>query len=155
MSGQTRLHPDSGDGFSRRRQPAEMDLDITPMIDVTFLLLIFFMVASTMQATSDSNIPPAKHGVGIETGQSTTISIRFDESVDSSPVILLGDGAGRQAGVEDVADFVRAGVENNRSHVVIKADRDVPHGFVQQVARAANTVEGIRFFIAVRDKQTN
>ncbi len=55
---------DGDDEGSFRRRPAteEMDLDITPMIDVTFLLLIFFMVASTMQATAENDIPPAKHG---------------------------------------------------------------------------------------------
>jgi biopolymer transport protein ExbD len=157
MTGRTSLHPgsDDGGGFGRRRQTAEMDLDITPMIDVTFLLLIFFMVASTMQATIEDNIPPAKHGVGIETGRSTIISIRLADAEDSSPVIVLGEGRGPQAGLEDVADYVREGVDNKRSRIVIKADRDVPHGFVQSVARAANTVDGIQFFIAVRDKQSN
>ena len=156
MTGRTPLYRASDDDVRfRRRQKSEMDLDITPMIDVTFLLLIFFMVASTMQATDENNIPPAKHGVGIETGRSTIISIRLVDSEGSSPVIVLGEAAGRPAGLENVADYVRAGVENNRSRVVIKADRDVPHGFVQSVARAANTVEGIQFFIAVQDKQTD
>ena len=157
MTGRTSMHSgfDDGGGFGRNRAKAEMDLDITPMIDVTFLLLIFFMVASTMQATIEDNIPPAKHGVGIETGRSTIISIRLADSDDSSPVIVLGEGRGPQAELEDVADYVRKGVENNRSRVVIKADRDVLHGFVQSVARAANTVEGIQFFIAVRDKQSD
>ncbi|HAA50734.1 MAG TPA: hypothetical protein DCE43_13545, partial [Planctomycetaceae bacterium] len=33
----------SDNAFSRKRSESDADLDITPMIDVTFLLLIFFM----------------------------------------------------------------------------------------------------------------
>lgn len=155
MNGSPSLFADADDeGRLRKagRRP-EIDLDITPMIDVTFLLLIFFMVTSTMQALPESDIPPAKHGVGIETERSTIISIRAAASEAETPVILLGESGARRGDVEDIAGYVRDGLETGRSRVIIKADRDVPHGFVQAVARAANSVEGIQFFIGVRDKR--
>ncbi len=141
------------DGSTRARRQVEMQLDITPMIDVTFLLLIFFMVASTMQATTENDIPTARHGIGVETGRSTIISIRAPDT-DSPPTIRLGEG-GASADLNDVRDYVQAGVDQNRSQVIIKADREVRHGFVQEVARAVNSVDGVTFFIGVRDKQTN
>lgn len=154
MTGRTALFPDSEDdvSFRRRKSNNEMDLDITPMIDVTFLLLIFFMVASTMQATADNDIPPAKHGVGIETERSTIISISLPDIDETAPVIFLGEAGSKRADLDEVAEYVQQGVDNGRSRVIIKADRNVPHGFVQRVARAANSVDGIRFFIGVRDK---
>ena len=39
----------------------EEDLDITPMIDMTFLLLIFFMVTSTMKPDEVLDIPRSVH----------------------------------------------------------------------------------------------
>ena len=39
---------------SERRD--EVDLDITPLIDVVFLLLIFFMVSTTFEHNSEINI---------------------------------------------------------------------------------------------------
>ena len=39
----------------------EGELDMTPMIDVTFLLLIFFMIASTMKPAGEEQLAPAKH----------------------------------------------------------------------------------------------
>ena len=36
----------SGSGFTKKKSAEEADLDITPMIDVTFLLLIFFMLVN-------------------------------------------------------------------------------------------------------------
>jgi biopolymer transport protein ExbD len=146
---------DDGDDegrFRRRKSNTEMDLDITPMIDVTFLLLIFFMVASTMQPTAENDIPPAKHGVGIETEHSTIISIRLPDADDSAPIIYLGEVGTEPADVNEIADYVRQGVDKGRLRVIIKADRGVQHGFVQRAARAANTVDGIRFFIGVQDK---
>lgn len=146
----------NGDGspFRRRKSNTEMELDITPMIDVTFLLLIFFMVASTMQPTAENDIPAAKHGVGIETEYSTIISIRLPEAEGAAPIIYLGDGGTVPADVDQIPDYVRRGVDDGRSRVIIKADRNVRHGFVQRVARAANSVDGIRFFIGIRDKNT-
>ena len=47
------LFSDAGGSFGGKRKPIEGELDITPMIDVTFLLLIFFMVSSTMQGKPD------------------------------------------------------------------------------------------------------
>ena len=50
-------------------------MDITPMIDVTFLLLIFFMVTSTMETPDALKIPEARNGVGVNTQEATTITI--------------------------------------------------------------------------------
>jgi len=117
--------------FRRRKSKTEMELDITPMIDVTFLLLIFFMVASTMQATAENDIPPAKHGIGIETERSTIISISLPDADDSEPIIFLGEAGAKRADLEQVAEYVQRGVDNGRLRVIIKADRNVQHGFVQ------------------------
>lgn len=49
----------------RERKPAEASIDLTPMIDMTFILLIFFMVATTFQKDLkvDINRPGASSGV--------------------------------------------------------------------------------------------
>ena len=38
------------------KKPEEVDLNITPLIDVVFLLLIFFMVSTTFDHESEVNI---------------------------------------------------------------------------------------------------
>ena len=40
----------------RPSPPAELDVNITPLIDVVFLLLIFFMVSTTFDRQSELNI---------------------------------------------------------------------------------------------------
>ena len=124
----------------RKRMPADEELDITPMIDVTFLMLIFFMVASTMQGTPDLPVPPAKAGVGVD--QASTVVLTLLQT-GGQPSIHLGDGPGAPVGeLNEVADFVSRGVAEQKPHVVLKADRDLAAGFVEQVAKEAN-VEGV------------
>jgi len=128
------------------RGESETDLDITPMIDVTFLLLIFFMVTSTMQAKRELDVPPAKHGVGVETNSATIIEVKRGE-----PPIIEIDG--RESTLDDVRKKVEEGIAQDMTQVIIKADREVPHGFVQEVTKVVVEFEGITFSIAVKDKQ--
>ena len=134
-------------GMQKKKNEEEADLDITPMIDVTFLLLIFFMVTSTMKGTPDLDIPPAKHGVGVEKG--AEIQVRAPDSPGSLPTILIDK---REVGLEEVGPFVNEELQGAKDRVIIMADREVPHGFVAKLAQELKDIEDLRFFIGVRDK---
>lgn len=140
-------------GKSKRIDSDDEDLDITPMIDVTFLLLIFFMVTSNMKQAATVNIPPARHGMGVQMSKSTVLTI-FNS--DGEPEIYLSDGTKDNGPVstEEVTAYVNQGVTEGKLNVIIKADTDLPSGFVEEVARAANEVEAeLKFFVGVVDKQ--
>lgn len=144
---------DSDDGWGKRNRGGdEADLDITPMIDVTFLLLIFFMVSSTMQAKPDLDIPPAKHGTGVEAAQSVVIILKKPAGPEDPAGISLAGRAG-EAAMDDVKGFIEEGLSEGKDHVIIKADREVPHGFVQEVTRVITEFEGVSFSIGVRDEE--
>lgn len=150
MAARRAMFGDDGDALGKGgRGGEEADLDITPMIDVTFLLLIFFMVSSTMQSSKDLDLPIAKHGVGVDTKASATITVKAPEGGGETPVILLGDGSGPEGTVDEIADFV---AQEQATRVIIKADREVPHGFVQQVTKAVAELEDVEFYIGVREK---
>ena len=127
------------------------DLDITPMIDVTFLLLIFFMVTSTMQATPDHSVPPADNGAGLDTSQSMEIIIMAPASAGEKPLVLLD---GSEASLEEVRSYVAEGVQEGKTAVIVMADRAVPHGFVTEVELAATEVEGVFLHIGVQDRKS-
>lgn len=142
-----------GDGddaplVARKKLP-DGELDITPMIDVTFLLLIFFMVASNMQGGKRLDLPAARHGVGVESRGATQIEIVLEQGA-ARPKIRLDDG--NFSDVAGVKRQVEQRLRDGRRQVIIKAERRVPHGFVQEVTRAVNEVEGVQFFIGVDDK---
>ena len=138
--------------FSRKRSEYDAELDITPMIDVTFLLLIFFMVTSTMQPNEALDIPTSVHGLGVEANSAILITI----SAGEPPLINLVEDKNQTEDPETVGPYVQSRMQQGRKHVIIKAERLVRHGFVQKVTREANAVikefEGARFSIAVEDK---
>ncbi len=124
------------------------------MIDVVFLLLIFFMVTSTMKQETELQVPPAKHGEGVSTDTAVVITI---VTKDDNPEIYLSDGpTGSPAQLSEVAAYVQAGMNADKAvkTVIIKADRELPSGYVEEVARAANEAEGVeKFYVGVQDKQ--
>lgn len=140
----------------KQTQDEENDLDITPMIDVTFLLLIFFMVTSNMENPNVVEIPPSKHGIGVSLLDSTVLTI-FKS--DSDPEVYLTDGKREGAPVDmaAVTEYVQQGADKGKLTVIIKADREIPAGFVEEVARAANDAQlqgetELKFFVGVVDK---
>ena len=134
----------------QRRGIPEADLDITPMIDVTFLLLIFFMVSSTMQSEKDVDVPVADHGVGVETRSSGIITVYAS---DPEPVIEI-ESVGMNLTLDDVETQVEEWVTDNEDiEVIIKAERDVPSGFVSRVLKAVTKTESVNFSIGVQDRK--
>lgn len=129
---------------------AEDNPDFTAMIDMTFILLAFFIVTSTMEVGSSLVLPPARSGEGLRE-QSTVISIYYD---GENPDVFLESEAGQEgpATMSEVTAHVAEGVAAQRALVLIKADRETPSGFVEEVARAAGRAEGVQgFFVAVKD----
>ncbi|MBQ16126.1 MAG: hypothetical protein CMJ65_03270 [Planctomycetaceae bacterium] len=150
MARRSTSDPDAA--FTRTRVEHDAELDITPMIDVTFLLLIFFMVTSTMQAEQELDVPTAVHGLGIEANSAIIVTIAQGEP----PIITLVEDNIETDDPLTVGPYVQQRVQQGRKQVIIKAERQVQHGFVQKVTREVNNVikeiDGARFSIAVEDK---
>ncbi len=139
----------NGKTSRRGKRSVDADLDITPMIDVTFLLLIFFMVTSTMQPIRDKDIPPAANGDNANAGRFMDVSI-LSPAVDSADGSLLLEG--RPVTLEQLATDLSARSQGGRVDLMIYAERDVRNGFVGEVEDVINGVEGnVDYNFAVRD----
>ena len=141
------------DAFKRDRGAPAGDLDITPMIDVTFLLLIFFMVCSTMQSTPSLDLPPAAHSKGVTVSSSTVVTARAPTGADSSPQLILGDGLGNEATFNELKSYLEEQQRSGINRVVIKAEGDVPHGFVDEIAKTVKSIEGLEMYLGVGDQK--
>ena len=64
----------------RRRFEIKSGIDLTPMIDIVFNLLIFFMVGSTIVETPqiEISLPKSSSAVGAEKNENIVISISKD-----------------------------------------------------------------------------
>ena len=146
---------DSRPVVRHRRIQKELDLDITPMIDITFLLLIFFLVASTPDDQARIFLPEARHGVGVSTRSSVFFTITqggfktaevYQSDRKMADQLLPNDP---QQQNDDIEDAVAAAVGEGRINVVIKAEKGVPHREVARVAAAASRIDGIKLYLAV------
>ncbi len=93
-----RPQEDEEEEFSMRKAETELEeMDLTPMVDVTFLLLIFFMITASFSMTKAIETPaPDPESKGAQTIQNleelemTSIMVRIDEQdgvfVDDEPV---------------------------------------------------------------------
>lgn len=139
------------DPFRAKRKSLEGEMDITPMIDCTFLLLIFFMVTSTMESSSDLDLPAAVNSIGVETDNAAIITF-FAGQPQQPPRIILGDVKGEETDLEGVRRYVSQAVADGKRKIVVKAEGDVAHKSVDEVARIIGGVEGAEFYIGVGDK---
>ena len=138
----------------RRNRDDDIEMDITPMIDITFLLLIFFIVSSNLDPQSRFELAQARHGKGVSANESVVITISA-ESADPAPVYLADGLAGDSlpSDPDEQSELIREAVEkgrqNAKENVLIKADRNVAHRDVARVIKAVSRVEGAKIHLAV------
>jgi biopolymer transport protein ExbD len=147
----------------RRRRPAEeAEMDITPMIDCTFLLLVFFLVTSRMNAEAPIELPPARHGGAVVMKESIVITVA--KGAEGEALIYMGDttssdqllkGANPVEQEENLARYVeqQANTSPPKRFVLIKGAKGVKHRDVARVARAAENAEVEQLYVAVLETQ--
>lgn len=112
---------------SKRFARQNVSLDLTSMVDVVFLLIIFFMVSTTF-ITLESGLPvdlPQAQSSQAQSSQLPTVTITKDE------LIYL---AGAEIQESDLVASLRQQLEaTGESVVVLRADKTVPHGLAVRV----------------------
>jgi biopolymer transport protein ExbD len=110
----------------RFRQKRKLFLNVASLIDVVFLLLIFFMVSSTFreQPGLKLELPEAKSSEISELKEYTLyIGTDLKMFLNEEPVTFENLGEALEAALADMQD--RA--------LTLKADKEVPHGTVVRV----------------------
>ncbi len=140
----------------RRRNRDSAEMDITPMIDITFLLLIFFIVCSTMDQSSTVQLPPAYFGSAVSERDSTVITV--DGSGMDSVVYLDGGTSGtplssnQETQEREIAKAVEEGFREGKSTVVIRASGDLFQAEVNRIETVVGTIPGVKtIHIAVKE----
>jgi len=103
----------------RARPEQKSDIDISPLIDMVFILLIFFMVSTTF--VKDMKIDIERPGAG-SAERASTKSLRIN--IDSSSTILIDGNPVRPWMVQSrVRDYLEGAGEGS---VLVITDRRVP-----------------------------
>jgi biopolymer transport protein ExbD len=116
--------------LTKRRHRGGLDINMTPMIDVTFLLIIFFMTVHSVSKANRENIAlPKAKGTQEQTETPLTINIRRDGTIVVS---------GNELTLAQVASVVgseiaKPGMEASRLKVVLRADRSGTSRVVNEI----------------------
>ncbi|WPJ98032.1 biopolymer transporter ExbD [Coraliomargarita algicola] len=123
--------------------------DLTPMIDIVFLLIVFFMTVANMQVQQmvPIRVPIAENAsIPDERGMRTTITLKSDGSLFFGAQSIL---------IEDLAGLVtQAKLGSPQLKVYVRADAQVPFKEVRKVfaAAAAGGVPNVIFATYQSDK---
>lgn len=132
--------------LSRKRRNTRMQMDMTPMIDIAFQLIIFFMTVSQMTQANQERLQLPKQK-GSEEQRPRTLVVNVTEEGElrvSAKAITL---AGIISRVND--ELVRVGDDPDRLHVVIRADERGASRGVNELVTALGKLRITRIRIAV------
>ncbi|MFH1122055.1 MAG: biopolymer transporter ExbD [Pseudomonadota bacterium] len=124
----------------RRAKLEEPGLGIAPLIDIVFLLLIFFMVTSHFDVASGVRIELPKVAGTTHDQRESKVTIIIDKDGQS---YLEGGKIDMKGLGERLRNLVQ---EKNEVHLVLQADKDSRHGVVVQAMDVAKTA-GVRSIV--------
>ncbi len=128
------------------RSDERVDINLTPLIDVVFLLLIFFMVSTTFDRHAKLKV------------QLPEASAKMEQQAQEEPIVLSIDEKGKyfindrqviNTKIETLKIALRKTVGDNKDvTLVLRADAKTPHQSVVRAMDAASQLGLTRLSIA-------
>ena len=144
--------------FPSAKRHDDAEFDITAMIDLVFMMNIYFLVTFIGAALGEIALPAANHAAALDAEVATIITVLAGRDANSV-VVYLGEGTSGKPiyDAEDqtaqISAAVDAGLAQNRTDVLIKAEKAIRLREINRLATAASR-EGVKLHIAVTEKDT-
>jgi biopolymer transport protein TolR len=131
------------------RSKVDTEMDMTPMIDMTFQLLIFFLVTFKADPAASIPLPAAKFGAAVPSRNAIIVSVQKGTGIN--PARIYKGFANDPRNLINSTDLkeIETQLENyiqteadrsEKTIVIIQAGKDVKH---REVAAVANSVKAI------------
>ncbi|MDV2495680.1 MAG: biopolymer transporter ExbD [bacterium] len=112
----------------RKEDEEDYSLQLTPLVDVIFLLLIFFMVSTAFidfTRRLDIQLPEAKAAQVVEKVKSFVIEMGVDKKIHLNGILVT---------MESLEAKIKSAMKTAaRGSAIIKADKRLPYGNVVKV----------------------
>jgi biopolymer transport protein ExbD len=132
----------------RHRKHEDLDVNITPLIDVVFLLLIFFMVSTTFDRQSELNIELPEASGEVTESENKDIEI----FINASGTFNINGNEVINTQMDSLLRALREAAGNNTDpRVIISADKKTTHQSVMTAMDAARQMGFVHItFTAVK-----
>jgi len=128
----------------RREQEENYSLELTPLIDVVFLLLIFFMVSTAFvdfPRRMDINLPTSKAASDDEVVKNLEIEMTKDKKIFIR---------GRRTNLQQLEVSLAELKKPQEVKTIIRADKDIPYGDVVKVMGLLQAAKVTDISVAVK-----
>ncbi|TDJ49293.1 MAG: biopolymer transporter ExbD [Nitrospina sp.] len=130
--------------YFKREQEENYSLELTPLIDVVFLLLIFFMVSTSFVEF------PRKMDIALPTSKafSENPAVKnFEIEMTKDKTIYLDGKKVTLTSLEQLLEKIK---KTGDRKALIRADKDIPYGEVVQVMGLLQAAEILDISVAVK-----
>lgn len=148
---------DSAELIHRKSLSETPEFDITAMVDLVFMMNIYFLVTFVTVALAEVDLPAATHVAPLD-GDSSVLITLVAAGENQPATVYIGDrDKGDRIGNRDqIADRVRAAVEAGaaagKTDVLLKAEKNVRLADLFRISAAASDIEGMKLNVAVTEK---
>lgn len=142
------------------RRPQDDEIDMTPMIDCVFLLIIFFVLTFNPDPAKSVGIPPAKYGnpvVGLESvfitvmpGEGNSVKIYLADFPDAGKLVSASSPLDQEQAIIEYVKRELSGPKPKKK-VIVQGDGDLTAGQIALVTKAAGqALDGQSMHLAVK-----
>jgi biopolymer transport protein ExbD len=135
----------------KKKRRIGISIDMTPMVDVAFLLLIFFMCTTQFKPPERDKITLPESNSEAKSPESDIITIAVTK-LPSVRVIYRqkGEEVTREMAQEAVTTVLSTVLSNARAanpmaRMIVKMDRDAPYGIMADMMQALQDAKAPRF----------
>lgn len=126
-----------------KKKDFDGEFDITPMIDVVLLLLIFFMVSARMAPQNNAQLPKAKHGDMASMHDAVVLVVKSP----SKGITSVSTPSGKQFSSQpeeqsaEIAEYVVGEMQNiKKKYVLIQGEPSVLTSEIIRIQSAVGSV---------------
>lgn len=134
----------------RTKRDKDLEVNITPLIDVVFLLLIFFMVSTTFQRESEITIELPESSGDVAETKNKVIEI----SIDNQGRYFVNQRRIKSTDIKTLKEAISiTRGDSKKPKLIISADKMTPHQSVVRAMDAARQLGLVNLTFAT--KQVN
>ena len=136
----------------RTKRDNDLELNITPLIDVVFLLLIFFMVSTTFQRESEITIELPESSGDIAESDKKVIEI----SIDNQGRYFVNQRRLKDTDIKTLKKAISiTRADAKEPKLIISADKMTPHQSVVRAMDAARQLGLVHLTFATKQVNKN